>query len=70
MSTVNKATVYADLLRLRTAFSLRDKLDKRRVRSFRSGNRVGFTVPTGMTVQEAILLLSRLAPEGTEIFAS
>jgi hypothetical protein len=76
MSTVNKAKVWANL-KVKPALRLLDQLDFRRVKPFydyenvEDGYRkVGFFVPKGVTVQEALVLMAKLAPEGTEIFAS
>lgn len=77
MSTVNNAKVWAKIP-ARKSRALQKKLDARRLRPFyetkgtpTSGQEtIGFQVPQDMTVQEAILLLATLVPEGTEIHAS
>lgn len=75
MSTVNKAWVYTILPSRAKAKYLQVVLDRKRVKATytktRSGNHeISFPVSRGMTIQEAILLLSHLVPEGTEVYAS
>lgn len=76
MSTVNKARVWCEVNSGYSALQIRYRLDRARVSPILQDKRpnglrrVSFQVPTGMNVQEAILLLSRLVPEGTEVYAS
>ncbi len=82
MSTVNKAKVWVKL-KVKLALGVSASLDAMSIKPFYTiidnedhapipnGYRhVGFNVPKGMTVQEALVLMAKLAPEGTEIFAS
>ncbi len=75
MSTVHKAKVWA-LVPTQRAKHLPREFSIRRLRNCvyaresRGMTKVGFEVPKDCTVQEAILLLFQLTPEGTEIYAS
>lgn len=78
MTTVNNADVWCELPTSQKAANVWRKLDALRVSPNVFNNRnspmvstcVSFPVPRGMTVQEAILLLAGLVPEGTEVYAS
>ncbi len=72
MSTTNKAKVWCLLPTVKDAALVALALDRRRMKPRANGiaTRVEFNVPRGMTIQDAILVLSRIAPRGTEIFVS
>lgn len=76
MSSVNKARVWVEL-RVRAALTLQQDLDALRLHPYYEfegvpdgRRRVGFRVPQDMSVQDAILKMSHLAPAGTTVYAS
>ncbi len=73
---IHNAHVWVQL-KVRPALDLKEKLDQVRVKPFYAYDnvtngfrRVGFFVPQDGTVQSALLLMAKLAPQGAEVFAS
>lgn len=75
MSTVNKAKVWAFVPTTR-AKQLPRTFSVRRLRNCvyqpdgKGLTKVGFDVPVDYTVMQALVLLSQLTPEGTEVYCS